>query len=81
MTALLAALGSGTIDGLTIAVTHTLFNIAGILLIFPWPKLKYVPVRMAEWLADLALKNKTLALGYVATMFLVVPILGIVILR
>ena len=81
VTALLAALGSGTIDGLTIAVTHTLFNIAGILLIFPWPKLKYVPVRMAEWLAELALRNKTLALGYVATMFLVVPILGIIILR
>ena len=81
VTALLAALGAGAVDGLTIAITHTLFNIAGILLIFPWPKVRYLPVSAAEWLAELALKRKALALGYVGVMFLVVPILGIIILR
>jgi sodium-dependent phosphate cotransporter len=81
VTALLAALGAGAIDGLTIAVTHTLFNVAGILLIFPWPKIRYAPVAAAEWLAGVAVKRKTLALGYVGTVFLVVPILGILLLR
>jgi sodium-dependent phosphate cotransporter len=81
VTALLAALGAGAVDGLTIAITHTLFNVAGILLIFPWPKVRYLPVSGAEWLADLALKRKSAALGYVAVVFLIIPILGIIVLR
>ena len=80
ITALLAALGAGAIDGLTIAVTHTLFNIAGIVLIFTWPKIRYIPVSMAEALARLALRNKALALSYTVVTFIVIPLLGIVIL-
>ena len=81
ITALLAALGAGAIDGLTIAVTHTLFNIAGILLIFPWSRVRYIPVSLAEALARLALRNKALAISYTVVMFIVIPLLGIVILR
>ncbi|NNC43334.1 MAG: Na/Pi symporter [Acidimicrobiia bacterium] len=80
VTALLAALGAGALDGLTIAVTHTLFNIAGILLIFPWPKIKYIPVQLAEGLAEIAVKRKWLALAYVGVVFLGIPLLGIVVL-
>ncbi|HSF85349.1 MAG TPA: Na/Pi symporter [Acidimicrobiia bacterium] len=80
VTALIAALGAGAISGLTIAVTHTLFNIAGILLIYPWSKTRYVPVAMAERLADLAIRRKTLALLYLVGAFVVVPLLIIVIL-
>ncbi len=80
VTALLAALGAGTIDSLTIAVTHTLFNLAGILLIYPWPRIRYVPVRLAEQLADVAVGRRTLALAYVAVAFIVVPLIGIVVL-
>ena len=80
VTALLAALAAGALDGLTIAVTHTLFNILGILLIFPWPKIKYIPVRLAEGLADMAVKRKWLALAYVAVAFIAIPLLGIVVL-
>lgn len=81
ITALLAALAAGSVDGLTIAFTHTLFNIAGILLIFPWPKLRYVPVVLAEKLADVAIKRKSLALAYTFGMFVVIPVLGILVLR
>ena len=81
ITALLAALAAGSVDGLTIAFTHTLFNIAGILLIFPWPKLRYVPVVLAEKLADIAITRKSLALGYTFGMFVVIPVLGILVLR
>ncbi len=80
ITALLAALGAGAIDGLTIAVTHTLFNLAGIVLLYPWPKVRYVPVRLAEWLADLAITRKALALAYLVGVFLILPIIGIVVL-
>lgn len=81
VTALIAALGIGEIDGLTIAVTHTVFNTLGILLVYPWVKIRYLPVTMAEKLADVALKRKSLALGYTLTSFVVIPLLGILILR
>ncbi len=80
VTALLAALGAGAVDGLTIALTHTVFNVAGIVLIYPWARIRYVPVQMAEHLSDLVIERRSLALAYVATLFIVIPILGIVIL-
>ncbi len=80
ITALLAALGAGAIDGLTIAVTHTLFNIAGILLIYPWPATRFIPVAVAERLADVALERRQLAIGYVAVAFIVLPLVGVILL-
>ena len=81
VTALLAALGTGEIDGLTIAVTHTVFNTMGILLIYPWAKIRYIPVTLAGHLAEIALRRKSLALGYTLTMFVAIPLAGILILR
>ncbi len=81
VTALLAALGTGAIDGLTIAVTHTVFNVLGILLIYPWKKIRYLPVTLAGKLAETAIRRKSLAIGYTFTMFVVIPLVGILILR
>lgn len=80
ITALLAALGAGAVDGLTIALVHTLFNIAGILLIYPVPRVRYLPVRLAERLAELAATRKTLAIAYVFAAFVVVPIIAVIVL-
>lgn len=81
VTALIAALGIGEIDGLTIAVAHTIFNTAGILLIYPWPKIRYIPVELANKLAGLALQRKSLAVGYTLTTFVAIPLIGILVLR
>ncbi len=80
ITALLAALGAGAVDGLTIALTHTLFNVAGIVLIYSLPAVRYLPVTLAERLADVATNHRTLAVAYVAVMFVLVPVLGVIIL-
>jgi sodium-dependent phosphate cotransporter len=80
ITALLAALGAGAVDGLTIALTHTLFNIAGILLVYPWPATRHIPVQLAEWLSEIATRRRTLALAYVAAAFIVIPLVGVVVL-
>jgi sodium-dependent phosphate cotransporter len=80
VTALLAALGAGELDGLTIAIVHTLFNLIAIGVLFPWPRFRFVPVTLASRLADLAMARRQIAIAYVAFAFLVVPILGIVIL-
>ena len=80
VTALLAALAAGTVAGLTIAFAHTLFNIAGILVIYALPRTRYIPVQLAEWLADIATKRRWVAVAYVAGAFIVVPIIGVVLL-
>lgn len=81
VTALLAALGTGEIDGLTIAVTHTVFNALGILLIYPWKQIRYLPVTLAGKLAETAMRRKSVAVGYTLTMFVAIPLAGILILR
>jgi sodium-dependent phosphate cotransporter len=81
ITALLAALGAGEVDGLTIAFVHTLFNVAGIIVLYPWPRVRYIPVRAAERLADVAVERRWLALTYTGTVFLLVPIILIALLR
>ena len=80
ITALLAAMASGSIDGLTIAFTHTLFNVVAITIIYPWPRIRYVPVVMAERLADVAMRHKSLAIAYTLGMFVVLPLVGILVL-
>ncbi len=81
VTGLLAALGAGAVSGLTIALVHTLFNVSAIALLYPWKRIRYVPVAMAEWLAGVAVRRKTVALGYVVALFIVLPLVGIVVLR
>ena len=81
VTALLAALGAGKVDGLTIAVVHTLFNVAGILLLYPSKRIRRIPITLAEALADIATRNRALAGVYVIGIFVIVPLAGILILR
>ena len=80
VTALLAAAAAGSVDGLTIAVTHTLFNVVAIAIVYPYPRLRYLPVRLAERLSELAMRRKTMAVAYTFGMFVVVPLVGIVVL-
>jgi sodium-dependent phosphate cotransporter len=79
VTALLAALGTGAVDGLTIAVTHTLFNVVAIALSYPLPRIRHLPIEAATWLADLAVHKKRWAISYVFGAFVGLPVLGIVI--
>lgn len=78
VTALLAALAAGTVDGLTIAITHLLFNLSAIALLYPWNKIRYVPVTLAGYLGDVAVKRTWLAVTYVIGVFIVLPLVGIV---
>lgn len=78
MTALLAALaatGQNAQAGLTIALVHLLFNLSGTLLIYPWEPIRKVPMRMARRLADVALRSRAWAIGYVVALFYLIPLL------
>ncbi|MGI9529182.1 MAG: Na/Pi symporter [Acidimicrobiia bacterium] len=79
VTAFLAALATGTLAGMEIALVHLLFNVAAILIIYPFPKIRYIPVDLAGRLAKLAMSRKWLAIAYVVVAFIVIPVFGIVI--
>ncbi len=80
VTALIAALGAGSVAGLQIAFVHTLFNVFAILLIYPWNRTRFLPVSAAEFLAGMATRNKSIVFVYVVGMFVVLPIAGILVL-
>jgi solute carrier family 34 (sodium-dependent phosphate cotransporter) len=80
VTALIAALGAGSVAGLQIAFVHTLFNVFAILLIYPWKGTRFLPVSAAEYLAGLAIKNKSIVFAYVGGGFILLPIVGILVL-
>lgn len=81
ITALLAALAASRPEALTIGLVHTFFNIVGIAVLFGLPFLRPLPIKAAETLADVAVERRMLAVGYVVTAFIIVPLVGIAILR
>ncbi|MDP6605638.1 MAG: Na/Pi symporter [Dehalococcoidia bacterium] len=84
VTALLASLAVDLRAGLVIALHHVLFNLGGValhFLLYPAGDLRYTPVRLAEWLAELAVRRRAIVGVYVVGMFLIVPLTGIVVLR
>ena len=81
VTALLASLATERPEGLVIALTHTLFNISGILLFYPVPQLRKIPLYLAGKLAAAAEIRKSLVIVYVIGVFVLVPLVGILILQ
>jgi len=81
VTALLASLATDRPEALAIALTHTLFNLTGILLFYPLPQLRHLPIKAAERLSEVAVGNRVLAVGYVIGIFIIGPLIGIVLLR
>ena len=77
VTALIAALATNSIDAMTIALVHLLFNVFAIALTYPIPRIRYVPVMLAERLAEVAVKRRWVAVAYTLTMFIAIPVAGI----
>lgn len=81
VTALLASLAVDLQAGLVVALVHTLFNVAGILLFYPVPALRRVPIRLARGLSDVAYDHRSLVFAYVLGAFVVVPLAGMLVLQ
>lgn len=80
ITALLASLAASSPEALTVALAHTTFNVIGIFLLYIIPLARDWPIIAAERLADVAVERRTTAVAYVAVVFIVVPLLGVVLL-
>lgn len=75
ITAMLAALATGNPAAVTVAFAHFVFNVTGTLLIYPLEPIRSIPLAMARWLADLAVRNRLLAVVYIVTVFYGLPLL------
>ncbi len=85
ITALMAATavsGGYREPALQIALAHFLFNVFAVTVVYGVPWLRQVPLRGADWIANLGAKRKGLAVAYVLAVFFAVPaILTVVTLR
>jgi sodium-dependent phosphate cotransporter len=81
ITAMLAALAVGEISAVTVAFAHLLFNICGIVLIWPIPAIRRIPLRLAGNFAAVAANHRWLAIAYIVICFYAVPFAAILILR
>lgn len=81
ITALLAAVATGTGGGLAIASAHTIFNLAGVAIFFPVKEIRNIPVKLAERLAGLTLVSRWYALVYIVVVFFIVPLICILLWR
>lgn len=78
VTALLASLaasGPNARAGVTIALVHLLFNVSGVILVYPWPAVRRIPLRLARRFADVAYVSKRWVLIYVIMLFYGLPAL------
>ncbi len=80
ITALLASLAASSPESLTVALAHTTFNVMGIFLLYIIPLARDLPVLGAEKLAQVAVERRTLAVAYVAFVFIVLPLIGVAVL-
>lgn len=71
ITALLASLATGNPAALTVAICHVLFNVFGILLLYP---LRSIPIGAAMMLGRLTLRSRWWALGYILGVFFIIPV-------
>lgn len=75
VTALLAALHTGSPAAVSVALSHLLFNVLGAAAIYPVPVLRRVPLMLARAMGDVAVRSRALAVSYVLIGFYGVPLL------
>jgi len=76
VTALLASM-TGSPQAVTVAIVHLLFNISGILIIYPIPAIRRIPIRLAKGLAKRTAEKRIYAVLYMVSVFFLMPLLFI----
>lgn len=69
----LASNGGELSNTLSIALCHFFFNVTGIVIWYPLPFMRKVPITLAKNLGDKMAKHRWFAMLYVAVMFLLLP--------
>jgi solute carrier family 34 (sodium-dependent phosphate cotransporter) len=74
ITALIAAISKSE-AALSIALAHVLFNVIGVLIFYPIPAVRNIPVQLARSLGSLTVKNRLIGLVYIILTFFLIPFL------
>jgi len=74
-TALLASMVISTEAAIQIALCHLFFNIAGILVWYPIPAMRNMPLRAAKWMGHMTVALPWWPIAYIAFAFFFVPLL------
>ena len=80
VTAILAAL-TLNVTALVAAFAHLFFNLFGILIIYVNPLFREIPLKLANWISEVAIKNKFIPLIYLVCFFFLLPLIIIIIGR
>lgn len=81
ITAILAALAVGEVPAVTVAFAHMLFNVCGILVIWPLPAVRNLPIQMAEKMTEIAMRSRIIPVAWVLFFFFAMPAMAIFLLR
>lgn len=79
ITALLASVATNSPEALAVAMAHLSFNAIGILIFYPVPQLRRLPLRLAAFTAAAAVRHKSYVAAYVIGLFIVTPLVLILI--
>lgn len=74
LTALIAAVSQSK-TALSIAMAHVLFNVIGVLIFFPIPAIRSIPVQLSRRLGRLTIKNRAIGFVYIVITFFLIPFL------
>lgn len=78
VTALLASM-TGSPQAVTVALVHLMFNVSGILIIYPFGPIRRIPIRLAKGLAARTAERRIYALLYMVGVFFVLPLVFVMI--
>ncbi len=78
VTAVLAALVTGSVAAVQVAFAHSLFNSFGTMI---WYPLRVVPLSLARWIGGFCARHRVVAVAAVITVFFVIPLALVIILR
>lgn len=78
VTAMLAALAIANVNGVIVAFAHLLFNISGIVIIWPFRR---APIFLSRKLSDVAVRSKLIPFLYIVVMFFILPLTMILLFR
>jgi len=73
VTALIAALSTGSVAAVTVAFSHLMFNLSGTLIVFVPPPVRKIPIALARLLGRLTVRNRLYAVAYVLVLFFLLP--------
>lgn len=74
ITAVIAALYK-TEAAIAVALVHVLFNSIGALIFLPFPEIRQIPVKLAEWMGETSVRYRVFGFAYILMTFFIIPFL------